>query len=256
VIRLLGAISRYQLVVLRRTPDRLLPLATVPLFTAAFLAITQHAGRADLAVNAVLGAALIGIWSSALYVSGDIIEIERAGGTLEGHVAAPAPFTLVVLARIGTVTAVSFLGLAESVLVARVFFGVHTTVHHQALFAVTLACTWAAMASTATIMSGLFVLARSVRTFQNSFSYPFYLLSGAVVPIVLLPGWLQPLSKIVFLSWAADLLRECLSPAPARDAAWQVATVIALAAAGLGAGLWSISAILRRLRWRGTVGYA
>jgi ABC-2 type transport system permease protein len=256
VIRLVLAISRYQLVVLRRTPDRLLPLATVPLFTAAFLAITQHAGRADLAVNGVLGAALIGIWTSALYVSGDIIEMERASGTLEGHVAAPASFTLVVLARIGTVTAVSFLGLAESVLVAWVFYGLPTTVYHKALFAVTLVCTWAAMACTATIMSGLFVLARSVRTLQNSFSYPFYLLSGAVVPITLLPGWLQPLSRIVFLSWAADLLRECLRPGPTPRAIWQVVAVMALAAGGLAAGMWSISTILRRLRSLGTVGFA
>lgn len=256
MIRLLWAVARYQFVVLRRTPDRLLPLATVPLFTAAFLAITQHAGRPDLAANAVLGAALIGMWSSALYVSGDIIETERAGGTLEGHVAAPGPFAVVILARIGTITAVSFFGLIESVLVAWAFFGLPTTVHHWALFAVTLLCTWAAMASTATIMSGMFVLARSARTFQNSFSYPFYLLSGAVVPIALLPGWLQPVAKIVFLSWAADLLRESLRPEPAPGAPWQLAAVIVLGGMGLVAGLWLISTILRRLRGQGAVGYA
>jgi ABC-2 type transport system permease protein len=254
MLRLLWTVALYQFRLLRRTPDRLLPLATVPLFAAAFLTIAHHAGRPDLAGTAVLGAAVIGIWSSALYVSGDIIETERWNGTLEGLVAAPAPLSVVVLARIATVTGISFLGLLESVVVAEVFFGLHIVVYHKALFAAALVCTWAAMAGTATIMSGLFVLARSIRAYQNSMSYPFYLLSGAVVPVALLPGWLQPLSKVVFLSWATDLLRSCLRPAPPDRVGLRVAVVLALGATALGTGIWMIERILRRLRELGTIG--
>jgi ABC-2 type transport system permease protein len=256
MIRALWLVARYQLAFLRRTPDRLLPLATVPLFTAAFLAIAQHSGRRDLAGTVVLGAGLIGIWSSALYVSGDIIDMERVGGTLEPTVAAPAPLAVVVLARIGTVTAVSFLGLLEGAAVAVVFFGQRIVVYHVAALVAALLCTWVAMAGTATLMSALFVLARSARTFQNSLSYPFYLLSGAVVPVALLPGWLQPLSNVVFLSWAAELMRACLRPEPPAYALPRMAAIVGLGAVGFGLGMWSINVILRRLRHLGTLGYA
>ena len=43
---------RLQLAMFRRAWDNLLALITVPLFTIAFLAITRHAGRTDLAAYA------------------------------------------------------------------------------------------------------------------------------------------------------------------------------------------------------------
>lgn len=63
-------------------------------------------------------------------------------------------------------------------------------------------------------MAGLFVLARSAVTFANSASYPFCPLGGILVPVSPLPGFLQPLSNVVFLSWSATLLRASLSPQP------------------------------------------
>jgi len=255
MLTILRAEAMFQLRVLRRTPDRMLPLVTVPLFTAVFLAITQNAGRSDLAGTAVTGTAVIGIWSFAIYISGDIIEGERSLGTLEGIIATPASFILTLLARIGTVTAVSFLSIIESAAVAELFFDVRLTVHHKLLFATTLACTWFAMTGTALVMAGLFVMTRAIKTYQNALTYPFYVLSGAVTPIALLPGWLHPLSRMVFLSWSADLLRACMTPAPVADPVIQLAIVLFLGAAGLGLGLWSTSVILRRMSRLGTIGY-
>jgi ABC-2 type transport system permease protein len=254
MIGLMGAEVRYQLKTLWRTPDRMLPLAMVPLFTAAFLTIMTNSGRRDLAASAVIGASIIGIWSSAVYIAGDVIEDERWLGTLEDIVASPAPLSAVVLGRIGTVTAVSFIGLLESTLVAKYCYGLQIHVYHKVLFAATLLCAWAAMAGTALIMSGLFVLTRSIRTFQNSLTYPFYLLSGAVAPVSLLPGWLRPFSKAVFLSWAADLLRVCMRPGPAHGVVPRLCVILALGGVGLGFGLWSITLILRRIRHLGTIG--
>lgn len=252
---ILRAESAFQLRVLRRTPDRMLPLVTVPLFTAAILVITQNAGRRDLAGTAVVGSAMIGIWSFAIYISGDIIEGERWLGTLEGVVSTPSPFVITLLGRIGTVTAVSFLSFIESGLVAEVFFDVRVTIHHRLLFAATLACTWFAMTGTALIMSGLFVLTRAIGTYQNALTYPFYVLSGAVTPISLLPGWLHPLCRIVFLSWSADLLRACMTTGAVTDATTHIAMIFLLGLAGMGIGVWSTSVVLRRMRRLGTIGH-
>ena len=254
MIRLCWRSARYQVLFLRRQPGNLLPLVNIPLFTAAFLAITQHARRSDLAAYAVIGSGVIGIWSTSLYVSGEIIESERWLGTLEGIVATPAPLPIVVLGRIAAVTGISFIGLGESALVAWACFGVRITVYHPVLFACTLASAALAMIGTATVMSGLFVLARSVRTFQNSLSYPFYLLSGAVVPVALLPVWVRPLSRVVFLSWVSDLLRDSMRPGVAQRPGPRLGMVLALGAVGFAVGFWAINRILHRMRHLGVVG--
>lgn len=244
----------YQLKMLRRTPDRLLPLVLVPLYTSSFLAITENSHRPGLAANAVVGASLMGIWTSALFLAGGLIDEERWGGTLEGLVSAPAPLAVVLFGRIGTVTAVSFLGLAESALVAEFFFGLRLVIYHGLLLVLVLVCIWFAVVGTSLIMAGLFTLTRSVRTYQNSVSYPLYLLSGAVVPISFIPGWLQPISKVVFLYWSASALRSCFQPGPAPTPALHLALILILGAIGGGLGIWTLIIVLRRVRITGSIG--
>lgn len=255
MVTLLVSAVRFQLQVLRRSPDYLMSLVTIPLLAVAFLAIMRHAGRADLAPYAILGSAMMTVWATALFVSGELIESERRGGTLEGVLAAPAPFAVVLLGRIATVTVVSFLGLGESMLVAWLAFGIVLPVPHPGLFLLTLSGTAFAMVGTASIMTAVFVLARSARIFQNSLSYPFYLLGGAVVPSTLLPAWLQPVSKVLFLSWATDLLRDCLRPAAPDRVPFRLAVILGLGAAGLAVGFWLTRKIVDRLRHAGSVGF-
>src|SRR4029079_2495697 len=101
----------------------------------------------------------------------------------------------------------------EAVAITRLVFGIGVDVRHPWVFAATLVCTGLAMAGTASVMSGLFVLTRGARSYQTSLSAVFYVLGGAIVPVSVLPGWLRALARLVFLSWASDLLRASLSPA-------------------------------------------
>ncbi|GGM89359.1 hypothetical protein GCM10011609_27760 [Lentzea pudingi] len=256
MIALFWASVRFQLQVLRRSPDYLMAVVTIPLLAIAFLAIMKNAGRADLAPYAVLGSTLMTVWATALFVSGELIESERTQGTLEGVLAAPVQYQVLVLGRISIVTVLSFFGLAESIVVAWLVFGYLIAVPHLGLLLLTLLCTAFAMVGTASIMAGLFVLARSARIFQNSLSYPFYVLGGTVVPIALLPGWLQPVSKIVFLSWASDLLRDCLAPTPPRDVLFRLTMILVLGAVAFAIGHLLTKKILRRVRQTGSAGYA
>lgn len=255
-MRVLMAAARFQLLHLRGSLDDLMVLVTLPLFTIAFLAITTEAGRADLAPYAVVGSSVIAIWSFAIFVSGEIIDNDRWTGTLEAVIAVPASFPLLVAGRIAVVTVISFAGLAESGAVAWVFFHIRIHVYHPGVFAATLLCTAFAMVGTASIMAGAFVLARSARAFQNSISYPFYVLGGAVVPVSVLPHWIQPLSKIIFLSWSADLLRASLLPAAITHVALRLGVIVLLGVAALVFGQWLITRILRTVRRTGAVGFA
>ena len=96
--------------------------------------------------------------------------------------------------------------------------------------------------------------ARNAVTFSNSASYPFYVLGGILVPVSVLPHWIQPLSSIVFLSWSADLLRAALRPTPMHDFAFRLGMVGVLGACGLAIGAWSMRVILLRVRGNGELG--
>lgn len=254
-MRVFAAAFRLQVQVIRSDPDYVMPLVTVPLFTIVFLAIVEHAGRSDLHAYVVLAPVLIALWALSLYVSGEIVDADRSQGVLESAVAAPAAFPLVLLARVLAVTAVALLAVPEVWLVARVLFGVELTLHHPELFVGTLVLTVFATSGAGVIMASLFVVARNVRNFQNALTYPVYVLAGVLVPVSVLPDWIEPLSRVVFLSWSADLLRDALQPAAVADAAPRLAAIVALGIANFAVGYALLTRMLRRVRVTGTLGH-
>jgi ABC-2 type transport system permease protein len=255
-VRLLAAAFRFELAVVRRSPGDLMVLVNTPILTVIFLAIARSADRPELTGYAVLAPAVMALWAMAVMVSGEVVDTERWSGTLELLLASPASLPLVVVGRIAAVTVLSALGLAEAWLVAWLGFGELVTVPHPAVFALALLATVAATAAWAAALASVFVVGRSARTFQNALSYPFYVLGGALVPVDLLPGWLQPVTRVVYLSWSSDLLRDALDPAPVDSVAGRLAAVLGLGLAGglLGAAL--LRKVVLRVRRTGTVGFA
>ena len=242
---------RLQIVLYRQYPDSFIPLMTAPLFTIIFLMIVRNAGRADLSPYAVVAPVFISLWWFALFHGGLVVQTDRWSQTLEMHVAAPTSFAAIVYGRILTVTAVGSLSFVEVWLVARYVLGAPVVIHHPWLLAATLVATAFAMAATALVMTSLFVLIRNAFTLANSISFPFYVLGGVLVPVALLPGWIQPLSKVVFLSWSADLLRASLAPGPVPDVGFRLAMIVGLAAAGFALAADLLRRVLRRIRVTG-----
>jgi ABC-2 type transport system permease protein len=256
VIGALRAGFIFQTALLRRSFGEMVALVNAPMMTLVFLAITRNAGRDDLAPYAVLAPALIVLWSISLLIAGELITRERENGSLEGLVATPALFAAVVTGRITAIVLLSLVGFCESWLVAWLVFGVVVPIHHPVVFVAAVLVTACAMAGTASVMSALFVLARSARTFQNSLNYPFYVLGGVMVPVSFLPNWLEPFSRIVFLSWSADLLRDALAPGPVSHVLPRLAAVLVLGLAGYAAGLGLLRRAVDRLRRSGSLSYA
>jgi ABC-2 type transport system permease protein len=255
-LRLLAAAFRFELAVLRRSPGDLMVLVNTPILTVIFLAIARSAGRPELAGFAVLAPAVMALWAMAVMVSGEVVDAERWSGTLELLLASPASLPLVVVGRIGAVTLLSLFGLVEAWLVAWLGFGTLIAVRHPAVFAAALLATVVATAAWAAAMAAIFVAGRSARTFQNAISYPFYVLGGALVPVALLPGWLQPLSRVVYLSWASDLLRDSLATGPVGDVPGRLAAVLGLGLAGGLLGALLLGRVVDRVRRTGTASFA
>lgn len=246
--------GRLQLVFYRQYPESFLPLLTAPLYTVIFVMILRNGGRADLSGYAVIAPVFISLWWFALFHGGMVVQTDRWSGTLELHVAAPTSFVAVVFGRILVVTLMGLLSFVEVWVVGRYLLDTPVAIHHPALLMATLVATAFAMAATALSMAALFVLARNAFTLTNSVSYPFYVLGGILVPVALLPGWIQPLSKVVFLSWSADLLRASLATGPVARPAFRLAMIFLLGAGGFALAAELLRRVLRRIRHTGELG--
>ncbi|UXY33133.1 ABC transporter permease [Streptomyces sp. HUAS TT20] len=252
-MRLFVTAVRWQLLLARNSPDTLQVCLTAPLLTIVFLAVSESSGRTDLSAYGVVAPTLMSLWLLSLYTAGELIAEERALGTLEGMVATPAPLGVVVLGRLSAITAVGLVAFAESWLTAGLVFGRWLALPHPAAALACLLATGASTAATASVLSPLFVLMPSARTVQNTLSYPFYLLSGVLVPVSHFPGWLRPMARIIFLSWSSDLLRDSLAPTPLPSVLPRLTAILLLGAAGGLLGLALLRRVLTAVRRHGTL---
>jgi ABC-2 type transport system permease protein len=251
---LTGVRTQYALV--RRQPDDLLTLCTIPFTAVIMLSVVIHAVRPDLVANALLAPALIGLWAFAINVAGDAMEGERWIGTIELGMAAPGSVHSVYFGRVMAVMGLGVLPLGETWLLGWLFFDVAPPVHHPWLFAGTMLASIFAMGGTGMAYAAAMLLSRNSGVYGNFLSFPIYILSGVMVPVSYLPDFLEPLSRLVFLSWSADLMRDSLTTAPVAHAGWRLLAIVALGVAGLLGGRYLLGAVLRRARELGTVTYA
>lgn len=251
-----GAAARFQAAQFRRDPGALLTLVTAPFLAVILLSVTEHSGRGDLASHALLAPAVMTALGMAIGEGGETMFRDRAAGVLEALITTPAPLPVVLLGRMAAITIVGLLGIVECWLVGALGFGVFVTVGHPAVFAAALLATAIGIAATGVLMASIFVAGRNVRSFQNSLSFPLYLLGGVMVPAAMLPFGFDVLARGFFLSWSTDLLRDSLAPAPLTDVAWRLGAILALSAATFALGMWIMHRLVRRIRHDGTVGFA
>ncbi|MEU5783354.1 ABC transporter permease [Micromonospora lupini] len=248
---------RLQVLMFRRSSDRIPILIAIPFYVLIFMSVTRNADRPDLEHHAILAPALAGIWTFALLVASEIIEGDRWMGILETLVSSPASTLLVVAGRTVAVGVLSLVSFAETWLCALIFFGADVRVPHPGWFFAGLLATCVATVATSIVLAALFVLGRSATLWQASLGYPFYVLGGIFVPASLLPSWLHPVSDLIFLSWSAELLRASLRPDPMPSAALRQLTMVLLIAAVTAIIGWLLTVrVLDRVRATGRVSLA
>jgi ABC-2 type transport system permease protein len=242
---------RLQLSFFRNYPDSVIPLLTAPLFTVIFSMVLRHGGRGDLSGYAVIAPFYMTLWWFAIFNGGWVIQTERWEGTIEYLVAAPVGFVSVIIGRISTMLLAGAVAFVEVWLFGRYVLHAGVTIHHPYVFVSSLILTLIAMTTTSLFMANLFVLSRTAVTFSNSASYPVYLLGGILMPVALLPGWLQPVTDIVFMSWSARLLRGSLATGSIDGIGVDFAMLALLASAALVLASAVMSRILRTARRTG-----
>jgi ABC-2 type transport system permease protein len=199
---------------------------------------------------------LMTLWWFALFQGGNLVTGDRWQGVLESVLAAPSSLATVILGRIAAIMALGLVGFFEVWAIGELVFGVSIPFEHPLVLALTLVCTALAMAGTAVAFAALFVLTRNAFTFANSASFPFYVLGGVMFPIAILPGWIQPVTKGVFMSWSADLLRSSLKPATVHDFWGRLGMVVLLGGLSFLVGRAILFYVLRRMRTTGELATA
>ncbi|GAB1694963.1 ABC transporter permease [Krasilnikovia sp. M28-CT-15] len=244
---------RFQWWRMLRNADELQAFLISPLFALIFGALVLSRNRPDLLPSAALGAALLGMWTLCLQAGGNVIESERRGGTFEALESTPAALRNIVIGRVAVISMLTLLTLPEVWLFVLTVFHRTITVGHPVLLAVTLLLIAIGLHATSVLFSALFVLAREPVIFQNALAYPIYLLGGLVIPVAYLPDAVQPISRLLFLSWGSDLARDALAAAAVDDLPVRLMSLGATVLATIVLSQLVFTILLRRARRVGTL---
>ena len=187
----------------------ILIVAIQPLIFASIAFFMFKSGRREESLfYAALGAGLMGIWSSTLFGSGGAIQWQRWEGTLEILIAAPAPFVLVIVPLTVATSTIGVYSVAATLLWGRVFFGIPFELAHPVLFALSLPLTVLSLGFLGLLLSSTFILYRHANALSNLLEYPIWLVTGLLVPVALLPGWVAPISWVLAPTWGMKAIRE------------------------------------------------
>ncbi len=179
-----------------------------PLIFASIAFYVFRAGhKPGTLLYAAIGAGLMGIWSSTLFGSGGAIQWERWQGTLESLIVAPPPFILVLTPLTVATATTGLYALCGTLLWGRLLFGVPLHLAHPFLFALAIPVTILSLGFLGLVLASTFILYRNANALSNLLEYPVWLVTGLLVPLSLLPGWVRPIGWALAPTWGVRAIR-------------------------------------------------
>jgi ABC-2 type transport system permease protein len=211
-------------------------------------------GRSDAPstlVAASVGSALMGIWSLTTTAAAAALHRQRRLGILELLVASPTPFWAVVIPITIAISTVGIYSLVTGMLYVRLLFGVPVGIEDWLAFAVAVPPTILAIGMLGFLLGAAFVRFRSAWSIGNLFEFPVWTICGFLVPIALLPGWVEPLSWVLAPTWGMNALRDA---ALGQGSPWHgVAMCVALSVIYGALGAFALRSSVRAARARATL---
>jgi ABC-2 type transport system permease protein len=175
---------------------------------AIYMLLERDASRG---IYVVVGSGMTGLWTSLLFRGTFNINAERFMGTLEGIVASPSALATVVIGKTLASVTLSLLSMIFSYGLASLVFHLPLSVAQPVPFVLSLLVTVLAFISFGLLISPLMAVNLSLSGWVNALEYPMYILGGFLFPILLLPGWSNPLSYVLAPYWAARVLHATSS---------------------------------------------
>ena len=220
------------------------------IFASIAFFMVESGARQGTQLYVALGAGLMGMWSSTLFGSGGVIQWQRWQGTLELLVGAPPPFIVTMVPLTLATASIGLYSVAATLFWGWLLFDVPLELVHPWLFALALPATTIALGLLGLVLASTFVLYRHASAFSNLLEYPVWLVSGLLVPVSLLPGWVEPLSWVLAPTWGVKAVRES---ALGGEPGFAIAMCLLLSAVYLAIGTMTMANFERLARKRATL---
>jgi ABC-2 type transport system permease protein len=188
-------------------PQWIIPNIIAPfIFTAVALVFFRNASG-SLALYAVLGGGMMGMWGSTLYGAGFALSFDRWNGTLEYVLATPSRLVWIVAGRSASSAILGLVNALAVLVVAVVGFKAQLGIVDPIAFLLALVLTLASLSALGVLFCSSFLLTRSASLLTNGLEMPIYVATGSMFPIALLPFWSHPLSLSLGPTWGIDAMR-------------------------------------------------
>ena len=186
------------------------PIAQIGFF--AFLSIYLQY-PASVTQYIVIGNAIQSMSFSAVFAVANITSQDKWQGTLPSTMVTPANRVALFIGRAWFQVLLSAMIAAAGLLYAAVIFGVSFASADFAGIAVVVLLTSIAMISFGLLISAVGLYMRTALIVANIFLFVTLLLSGVNFPVSVLPGWLQPVSWVIPLTYGTEAVRMAIAGA-------------------------------------------
>ena len=222
-----------------------------PLIMATLAYYLFQAGRQPGSLlYSALAAGLMGVWTSTLFGSGGVVSWQRWQGTLESVVVSPPPFISVLFPLTVATASIGFYSLAATLLWGRLVFGIPLEFEHPFLFALAVPVTVVSLGVLGMVIGSSFVLYRNANALSNMLEFPVWIVTGVIVPLSLIPGWVHPISWVLAPTWGYEAVRNA---ALGGEVAEGLLMCAALGVVYFGVAAWFIRLFEIRARERATL---
>jgi len=190
-----------------RSLDLFVVVASPVIFaTLAYFLFTGSDDTSNLVVAAI-ASGVMGIWSSTTAQGAGALQSQRRLGILEILVASPTPFWAVVLPITVAISGIGIYSLVTGLVYVRVLFGVHIVIADWLPFLAAIPATIGSIGTLGFLFASALVRFRTAFMIGNVFEWPVWMICGLLIPINVLPGWLQPVSWLFAPTWGMRALR-------------------------------------------------
>lgn len=166
----------------------------------------ETAGQHTL-LYAALGTGMMGVWSTTLFGSGGAIAWQRWEGTLELLIAMPRRYDLVLAGQTLGASAFGFYSVVATLAWGVLLFGMPLAATQPLLLFPGLLAAIVALGAMGMLIATTFVLYRHANALSNLLEYPVWIVTGLIVPLSFLPGWIGPISWVLAPTWGIEAIR-------------------------------------------------
>jgi len=236
---------------LSRSPFDLMVVIDSPLIfaTFAYFLFGRMTGNA-LLVSAV-ASGVMGIWSSTTASGAGALQRQRRLGILELLVASPTPFWAVVLPITIAISAIGIYSLATGLLYVHFIFGAPIDVANWAAFVIAIPATIGSIGMLGFLFTSALVRFRSAFMIGNLFEWPVWTICGLLIPVAVLPAWVEPISWLFAPTWGVNALRAAMT---GEGSTWENVAMCAAVSVAYGAlAVFCLRLFLRSARANATL---